>query len=54
VVDVTDLSRVGVSLGARIEDTAYREEADLNGDGIIDIRDLSVVGLNYGATIPES
>ncbi|MDH5770946.1 MAG: right-handed parallel beta-helix repeat-containing protein, partial [Candidatus Bathyarchaeota archaeon] len=53
VVDVIDLSMVGRSFGARMDEDAYEEKLDLTSDGVIDIRDLMLIGINYGATIPE-
>jgi parallel beta-helix repeat protein len=53
VVDVIDLSMVGRSFGARMDEDAYEGKLDLTSDGVIDIRDLMLIGINYGATIPE-
>jgi len=53
VVDVIDLSMMGRSYGARIDEDRYEAEIDFNGDGIIDMREIIVISINYGATIPE-
>ncbi|UCE28568.1 MAG: hypothetical protein JSV85_04615 [Candidatus Bathyarchaeota archaeon] len=53
VVDVTDLSMLGRSYGARIDESAYDARLDLMSDGVVDVRDLMLICINYGATIPE-
>ncbi|UCE29194.1 MAG: hypothetical protein JSV85_00145 [Candidatus Bathyarchaeota archaeon] len=51
VVDVTDLSLVGKSFGARIDEEAHEKRLDLTSDGVVDVLDLMLIGINYGATI---
>jgi hypothetical protein len=50
VVDILDLSIIGMSYGAREGTPRYNPAADMNKDGRVDARDLALVSLNYGAT----
>jgi hypothetical protein len=65
VIDVFDISAVGLSFGSAPGDPKWNRNADIypfpgingepEGDGVIDIFDLSTVGLNFGreCQLPE-
>ena len=48
VVDIFDLSIVGLAYGSFEGDPDYNPDADLTRDGLVDARDLAIVTLNYG------
>jgi hypothetical protein len=50
VVNIFDLSIVGLAFGSFEWEPEYDPAADLNNDGIVDTRDVVVVSVNYGAT----
>ena len=50
VVDIADLSLVGICYGSFEGEPQYNPDADINCDGIVDIIDISFVCMNYGAT----
>lgn len=52
VVDVFDLSKVGMAYGTFEGMPGYDVEADINQDGLVDARDLAIVSANYGNTCP--
>jgi hypothetical protein len=47
IVDIFDMSAVGISFGSVPGDSNWNPDADLNHDGIIDIFDMAKVGINY-------
>ena len=49
VVDIFDLSLVGLAYGSFEGEPRYNPDADLNEDGIVDIGDITIVCINYGA-----
>jgi hypothetical protein len=48
VVDIFDLSLVGLAYGSFEGEPRYNPDADLNEDGIVDIGDITIVCINYG------
>jgi len=50
VVDIADLSLVGIGYGSFEGEPQYNPDVDINCDGIVDIVDISFVCINYGAT----
>ncbi|MCW3978098.1 MAG: dockerin type I domain-containing protein [Candidatus Bathyarchaeota archaeon] len=48
IVDLFDLSIVGLAYGSFEGDPDYNPDADLTRDGLVDARDLATVTLNYG------
>lgn len=50
VVDILDLSRVGMAFGCFEGEPNYNPDADINCDGIVDVVDVSLVSINFGAT----
>lgn len=50
VVDIIDLSLVGIAFGCFEGEPNYNPDADISSDGIVDVLDISYVCLNYGAT----
>lgn len=50
VVDVFDLSIVGMAYGTFEGMPGYDADADINKDGMVDLRDLSIVTFYYGET----
>ena len=50
IVDVADLSIVGMAYGQFEGDPGYDPEADLNKDGFVDIGDITIVCIHWGET----
>lgn len=50
VIDIFDLSIVGLAYGSFEGDPLYDPDADLNNDGVVDARDLAMVTFNWGRT----
>ena len=50
IVDVADLSIVGVAYGKFEGEPGYDPEADLNKDGFVDIGDITIVCIHWGET----
>ncbi len=48
IVDIFDLSMVGLAYGRFAGEPGYNPDADLNEDGVVDVWDISVVCINYG------
>lgn len=52
LIDISDLSIVGMTYGLRADQSSYDPEADVNQDLIIDARDTAIIAWNWGATVP--
>lgn len=50
IVDIADLSLVGIAYGSFEGEPQYNPDADINKDGIIDIWDITIVCIYYGET----
>jgi hypothetical protein len=50
VVDIIDLSIVGMAYGTFEGQPGYDPDADINVDGLVDMRDLALVTKNFGET----
>jgi hypothetical protein len=50
VVDILDLSIIGMAYGSFEGMPGYNADADVNVDGIVDGRDLALVTINFGET----
>jgi hypothetical protein len=50
VVDILDLSILGMAYGTFEWQPGYNADADINSDGIVDGRDLALVTVNFGDT----
>ena len=50
-VDIQDLSRLNLALGARPGNSNWDQECDINENNIIDVEDLYILGSNYGRAV---
>ena len=54
IVDIWDLTIIGLAYGSFIGQPRYDADADINSDGRVELKDLAIVAYHYGETDPLS